>query len=120
MTYHSSESTVDLDFVSLFDGDIAADSSITSVYILTVLVERIDLTFDIHVHVGRTIGAFLNHLHNGVGQERSMGYCRVVCVSGGWIPRLQLSPTGVRVKAQETTLMLVTQQAAADAPVACV
>jgi hypothetical protein len=63
ITYCASKAAVKLDLVSLFDCDIAADSSVSRVDILPVLFERLKFTFHADVYFSRAIRVSLGNLH---------------------------------------------------------
>ena len=73
VTYCASEATVKLDLVSCFDGDIAADSSVSRIDILSVLFERGKLAFHTDVYFGRAIRIFLGNPHVDRRQVQTNG-----------------------------------------------
>lgn len=73
--YCALESAVDSDLVSLFDGYIAADSSVTSIDILAILFKRGHPSMNKYMYVGCTICAFLGDLHAGPSKLIVPGRC---------------------------------------------
>lgn len=58
------EPSDDLDYVALTDRDVAAQSAIGWVDVLSVFEAFMDLLLNVEIHLGPAVGVFLDDLHD--------------------------------------------------------
>ena len=63
MTYHAREATIDSNSISLLHSNVAADGSVVSINVLSVLFECVQSTVDVDVRSGRAVSSLFDDLH---------------------------------------------------------